>query len=385
MRKATVFGIIVLIMFLSVLRTVSAGNISHNGNLSLNCGHFTVKGMWTSYSGPSVIVQGKCTATFFNPTNATVRYSSTYWKKVNITPEGVYFGYSPIKLPKRWIKPGEVVVYNLSMKGEVKGITDVLKLIRDVKISIMGTGELWMETKEKKSKHIPFSVEIAIPVGVEWYSVLLAVLTTVMPIVWFIFALLMGIVNRKDEAKAFGWVILASFGVFVVPFFGILTTLNLKAQLFALLSLELAWLAMWVSLVNRTTPEKPEKVTGLLGNAVLVFLGLSVFTAVLGGYIEGSSALTGGIIFLVVLLVGAFQYVMKDSLGEEEKLGRIPRIESSPLGLALLFLSYPGLADSLLAGWEEGFTLMSFATLLLFVLGTWLVRKAKSGRELQSV
>ena len=381
MRKATVFGIIVLIMFLSVLRTVSAGNISHNGNLSLNCGHFTVKGMWTSYSGPSVIVQGKCTATFFNPTNATVRYSSTYWKKVNITPEGVYFGYSPIKLPKRWIKPGEVVVYNLSMKGEVKGITDVLKLIRDAKISIMGTGELWMETKEKKSQHIPFSVEAVIPVKFEWYSVLLAVLTTVMPIVWFIFALLMGIVNRKDEAKAFGWAILASLGVVVVPFFGILTTLNLKAQLFTLLSIELAWLAMWLSLVNRTTPEKPEKVTELLGNAVLVFLGLSVFTAVLGGYTEGSSALTGGIIFLVVLLVG----IMKDSLGEKEKRGKVPRIEPFPFGLALLFLSYPSLADLLLGGWREGFVIMSFATLLLLALGTWFVRKAKSGREVQSV
>ncbi|WP_297466577.1 hypothetical protein [Thermococcus sp.] len=170
-----------------------------------------------------------------------------------------------------------------------------------------------------------------------------------------------------------------------MPFFGILTTLNLKAQLFTLLSIELAWLAMWLSLVNRTTPEKPEKVTELLGNAVLVFLGLSVFTAVLGGYTEGSSALTGGIIFLVVLLVGTFQYVMKDSLGEEENIGRIPRIDPSPFGITLLVLSYPALADSLLGGWREGFLIMSFATLLLFALGTWLVRKAKSERELQSV
>ncbi len=381
MRKETAFGIIVLMVLLSVSRTASAGDISHNGTLSLNCGHLTVKGTWTSYSGPDVIVEGRCAVTFVNPTNTTIKYSFTYWKKLNVIPRGVDFGYQFLKLPERWIKPGEVVVYNLSMKGEVKGITDVLKLIEEGKISIVGTGEFWMETREKTSKHIPFSVDVVIPVKFEWYSVLLAVSAIVMPVVWFIFALLMGIVNRKDEAKAFGWAILASLGVVVVPFFGILTTLNLKAQLFTLLSIELAWLAMWLSLVNRTTPEKPEKVTELLGNAVLVFLGLSVFTAVLGGYTEGSSALTGGIIFLVVLLVG----IMKDSLGEKEKRGKVPRIEPFPFGLALLFLSYPSLADLLLGGWREGFVIMSFATLLLLALGTWFVRKAKSGREVQSV
>ncbi len=381
MRKETAFGIIVLMVLLSVSRTASAGDISHNGTLSLNCGHLTVKGTWTSYSGPDVIVEGRCAVTFINPTNATVKYYHTYWEKLNVIPRGVDFRYWSLKLPERWIKPGEVVVYNLSMKGEVKGITDVLKLIEEGKISIVGTGEFWMETREKTSKHIPFSVDVVIPVKFEWYSVLLAVSAIVMPVVWFIFALLMGIVNRKDEAKAFGWAILASFGVVVVPFFGILTTLNLKAQLFTLLSIELAWLAMWLSLVNRTTPEKPEKVTELLGNAVLVFLGLSVFTAVLGGYTEGSSALTGGIIFLVVLLVG----IMKDSLGEKEKRGKVPRIEPFPFGLALLFLSYPSLADSLLGGWREGFVIMSFATLLLLALGTWLVRKAKSEGDTQSV
>ncbi|WP_297550922.1 hypothetical protein [Thermococcus sp.] len=381
MRKETAFGIIILMVLLSVSRTASAGDISHNRTLSLNCGHFTVKGTWTSYSGPDVIVEGRCAVTFVNPTNTTIKYSFTYWKKLNVIPRGVDFGYQFLKLPERWIKPGEVVVYNLSMKGEVKGITDVLKLIEEGKISIVGTGEFWMETREKTSKHIPFSVDVVIPVKFEWYSVLLAVSAIVMPVVWFIFALLMGIVNRKDEAKAFGWAILASLGVVVVPFFGILTTLNLKAQLFTLLSIELAWLAMWLSLVNRTTPEKPEKVTELLGNAVLVFLGLSVFTAVLGGYTEGSSALTGGIIFLVVLLVG----IMKDSLGEKEKRGKVPRIEPFPFGLALLFLSYPSLADLLLGGWREGFVIMSFATLLLLALGTWFVRKAKSGREVQSV
>ena len=385
MRKETAFGIIVLMVLLSVSRTASAGDISHNGTLSLNCGHLTVKGTWTSYSGPDVIVEGRCAVTFVNPTNTTIKYSFTYWEKLNVIPRGVDFGYKFLKLPERWIKPGEVVVYNLSMKGEVKGITDVLKLIEEGKISIVGTGEFWMETREKTSKHIPFSVDVVIPVKFEWYSVLLAVSAIVMPVVWFIFALLMGIVNRKDEAKAFGWAILASLGVVVVPFFGILTTLNLKAQLFTLLSIELAWLAMWLSLVNRTTPEKPEKVTELLGNAVLVFLGLSVFTAVLGGYTEGSSALTGGIIFLVVLLVGAFQYVMKDSLGEKEKRGKVPRIEPFPFGLAFFFLSYPSLADSLLGGWREGFVIMSFATLLLLALGTWLVRKAKSEGDTQSV
>lgn len=385
MRRVAVFGILVLMMVISTPWKVSAGNILDNGNLSLNCGHFTVKGVWTPYSGPDVIVEGRCAVAFFNPTNTTVRYSLTYWKKVKITPEGVYFGYPFLKLPKRWIKPGEIVVYNLSMKGEVKGITDVLKLIADGRISIVGTGELWMETKEKTSKHIPFTVKTTIPVRAEWYSVLLAVSAIVMPLMWLIFAFSMVIVNRKDGPKAWGWAILASLGPVAVPFFGILTTLNLKAQLFALLSLELAWLAMWLSLVNRTTPEKPEKITKLLGNAVLFFLGLSIFTAVLGGYAEGSSALTGGIIFLVVLLVGAVQYFMEESVGEEEKLGRIPRIDPSPFGFALLFLSYPALADSLLAGWKEGFMLMSFATLLLFVLGILLVRKAKSGRELQSV
>ena len=385
MRRVAVFGILVSIMLLSIPWKVSAGNILDNGNLSLNCSNFTVKGTWTSYLGPDVIVDGGCAVTFVNPTNATVRYSSTYWKKVNITPEGVYFGYPFLKLPERWIKPGEVVVYNISMKGEVKGITDVLKLIKDGKISIMGTGELWMETKEKTSKHIPFTIRATIPVRIEWYSVLLAVSAIVMPLIWLIFTFSIAIGNREDKPKALGWAILASLGPAAVPFFGILTILNLKAQLFALLSLELVWLAMWVSIANRTTPEKPGEITKLLGDAVLLFLGLSIFTAVLGGYVEGSSALTGGIIFLIVLLVGAVQYFMKESVGEEEKLGRIPRIDPSPFGFALLFLSYPALTDFALASWVEGFAILAFATLLLFVLGIWLMGKAKSGRELQSV
>lgn len=80
------------------------------------------------------------------------------------------------------------------------------------------------------------------------------------------------IAASKSEGKSHGWGILATYGIVVVPFLGLLSNVSLKTQLIAVTAIELLLLAVWISILNRTTPYKPEKLTKFLGNLVLVFL-----------------------------------------------------------------------------------------------------------------
>ncbi len=383
MRKDRAFGLLFLVLLLFVLGGVSAQNVPDKSSLSLNCGALTMKGEWVRDSGPSIVVEGKCTVIFDNPTNTSVKYDYTYWETLKFTPMDVDFGYYPLKLPGTWVNSGETLRHNLSMRGEVKGIPGFIKLVMARRILISGKGDIVAVTKEDRAMLIPFSVNAAAPVRIEWGSVFLVISAFLAFFLWFIFGISMAVATREDEAKVTGWGVLASYGIIAIPFTGVIMILNIETQLFTLLSMEFLLLAIWLSIANRTTPEKSESVTRLLGNAVLLSLGLSVLAAISGGYLEGSSWVAAGIIFLIVILIGASYYLLSALLGEEERKGKIPRINTFPIGIALFLLAYPVLAVFILVGWTAGVIITSFTTALLFAIGSALTRKAEKSKEIE--
>ncbi len=387
MRKAAIFGIIILTLLPFTLRGTGAQNVPSIGGLSLTCRSFTMKGEWVRHSGLDIAVEGECSAVLINPTNTSVKYDYTYWKTLGFTPKGVDFGRYFIELLRAWVEPEGTLRYNLSMRGEFKGVTAFAKLVMSRRVLISGKGEVEAVDKRDRITLLPFSVNVAVPVRIEWGSVLLVISALLVFFLWFVLGFSMAVATRREEAKVTGWSVLASYGIIAIPFTGLIMTLNMETQFFALVSMEFLWLGIWLSTANRTTPEKPGSFTKLLGNAVLLLLGLSVLAAISGGYVEGNPEVTGGIIFLIVLLLGASHYILNGILGKDEKTGRIPRIETFPLGIALLLSAYPVLVVFILAGWRTGFLEALFTTALLFAVGLRLTRKAEKSRKtgLQSV
>jgi heme A synthase len=118
----------------------------------------------------------------------------------------------------------------------------------------------------------------------------------VLPILWIILAMSMAVAKREDKEKPLRWGILALYGVIAVPFLGLLSTISLKTQFVAITATEFLLLAVWISFLNRTTPNKPEKLTRFMGNLVLALLGISVVIVIAGAYVEGSPAMAGGLL-----------------------------------------------------------------------------------------
>jgi len=391
MRKRTALMILILLLPL-VLRGVSAQKLDSGSILSVSCQRVKVTGAWDEGLGFYAKIDGSCPAFLRNPFNVSLMYGHTGWYGMNVIPSTspeIDIRYPSLSFSKVWIKPGGVLKGNTSVEGRVFRLGGLVTILRSKTLFITGTGHVVLLGREKNgtmSRYMDFGLEMNPVVEVEWESVLVVLSVLLFPFLWIVFGLLMGVINRKDEGKARGWAIFASYGVLAMVIWKVIYYLNPKTQLVATVSVESLLLTVWLSAVNRTTPNKPDRATKLLGNAVLFFMGLSVLTALLGGYLEGSLAVAGGIIFLGALSMGAFQYYLKDIVGEEEKQGRIPELAPLPPGLALVLFPYPSLIVFWLVGWEEGVIALIITAFLLFALGLSLTRKAeRSGKGFYSV
>ena len=297
-------------------------------------------------------------------------------------------GYPRLDFQRVWVKPGEILRGNISIQGRIFRIEGLFEVLRAGNIKLTGVGSLAMINKNGNNTSpvfVDFRLGLNPKVAVDWKTVVLVTSVFLFPFVWFVVGILLSLLNRKREDRVWGWGLFASYSMMWVVLGQIITAPSLRTQLIAATSLESLILALWVSIANRTTPEKPGNITRFMGNAVLFFLGLSILMAFVGGYLEESSEVTGGILFLIVVFGVLSYYVTDKSIREEEDKGKIPRIYTPPLGIALFFFAYPTAVVFWLIEWSAGLKALLTITALFFTTGMWLVRKAKSGIKLQSV
>ncbi len=388
MRKDRAFGLLFLVLLLASLGRASAQEIPSGSNVLVTCHYLTLKGQWDNFHGFYAKIEGNCSAVLVNPTNMSIGYKYAGWESLKFSPHDMNLDYPSFWFPNGWVEPGGTLRGNLSIKGSIWELSELVELLNTHVVSIFGVGTIEMNGHRTGNTTIPvsqeFRLKISPSVKVEWSSVLPAVSTSLLPFLWFILGILMATVNRESEPKVWGWSTFASYGLLVGLFFGrIIMFLTPETQLFAILSIEFSFLAAWLSVANRTTPKKPGEVTTLLGNAVLLFLGLSILTVIAGGYIEKSLGVVGGITALTFLFIALSYSLVSSSIGEEEKNGRIPRVNTRPLSLGILLLPYPVLVVFWFIGWETGIAVVATTTVLLFIIGLKLTRKAEESEEIE--
>ncbi len=389
MRKTTAAGIVLILLLLGAGR-VSAGNTTR-GNVFVLCPQVKLVGTWDKFTGFHTKIEGNCSAFLVNPFNVSVRYNHTAWFDLNVYPNAhssVDVGYLRLDFPRVWIKPGETLKGNVSIQGRIFGINGLFEVLRAGNIKMTGVGTVAMITKKgnnTSSVFMEFKLRMSPKAAVDWKTVAPVASVILFPFIWFAIGILLSVLNRKREDRTWGWGLFTSYSVIWGVLGQIVTAPSPRTQLIAVVSLESLILTLWVSITNRATPEKPEGTTQFMGNAVLFFLGLSILMAFAGGYLEGNSEVTGGILFLTVIFGVLSYYVTDKSIREEEDKGKIPRIYTLPLGIALLFFAYPVAVVFWLIGWDTGLEALLAITVLFFATGMWIVRKAKRGTKLQSV
>ncbi|MDI3474278.1 MAG: hypothetical protein PWQ79_297 [Thermococcaceae archaeon] len=382
MTKRWIFGVVILAILLLGPVKVSGQSFSSENEVSLHCGSFNLTGSWDEIRGLGWNLRGECVILLPNPTNESIEYYDAYWYNLSLRPENVRFNYYFSTLPEVWITPGGTINHSMVIEGRVDSLSALIRLIREEKVLIRGRGNLIARTKENTQQiHVPIRANVSAPVEFDWVSVVLVLTARILPFLWLILPMSVTIAASKSEGKSLGWGILATYGIVVVPFLGLLSNVSLKTQLIAVIAIELLLLAVWISILNRTTPNKPEKVTKFLGNAVILFLGFSIFTAIAGAYVEGSSVVAGGVLFLILILLGASYYFIGNFVGEEEKKGRTPKIYTPPFGMGLFLFAYPTIVALLVAGWISASITVVSTAVLLFLIGLKLEKAARKAES----
>ncbi len=392
MRKTTAARIILILLLLS-LRSVSASDMGRHDNITVACTQVKLVGTWDEFAGFHIKIEDNCSAFLVNPFNVSVRYNHTEWFDLNVYPDdnsNVDVGYPRFDFPGVWIKPGETLKGNASIQGKVFGINGLFEVLRAGNITLTSVGTVSMITKrgnDTSPVFMDFKLRLSPKVAVDWKTVAPVASVILFPFIWFALGILLSLLNRKREDRVWGWGLFTAYSAIWAVLGQMVTAPSPGTQLLATASLESLILVLWVSITNRTTPEKPGNVTRFIGNTVLFFSGLSILMAFAGGYLEGSSEVTGGILFLVVIFGVLSYYITDKSIGEEEDKGKIPRIYTLPLGIAMFFFAYPVAVVFWIIGWSAGLEALLAITALFFTTGLWLVGKAENGekREGQSV
>ncbi len=388
MKKTATAGIVLLLLLFS-LRSVSASDMGRHDNITVACSQVKLVGTWDEFTGFYTKIGGNCSAFLVNPFNVSARYNHTEWFDLDGYPRDyshVDVGYPLFDFPRVWVKPGEILRGNVSIQGWIFGIEGLFEVLRAGNIRLTGVGSLAMITKEENSAtpvFVDFRLGLNPKVAVDWKTVVPVTSVLLFPFVWFVAGILFSLLNRKREDRAWGWGLFTSYSMMWAVLGKIITAPSPRTQLIAAASLESLILALWVSIANRTTPEKSGNITRFMGNAVLLFLGLSILMAFVGGYLEGSSDVTGGVLFLVAIFVMLSYYATDKAIREEEVKGKIPRIYTPPLGIALFFFAYPVAVVFWLIGWSTGLEVLLAITVLFFTIGLWLVRKAENGEGMK--
>ncbi len=382
MRKTTAAGIILILLLLS-LRSVGASNMGKHDNITITCPQVKLVGTWEEVTGFHIKIKDNCSAFLVNPFNVSVRYNHAEGFDLNAYPNdysSVDVGYPRLDFPRVWIKPGETLKGNTSIQGRIFGINGLFEVLRAGNIKIIGVGTLAMIAKKGNNTSpvfMDFKLRLSPKIVVDWKTVAPVASVILFPFIWFALGILLSLLNRKREDRAWGWGLFTAYSAIWAGLGLMITAPSPRTQLVATASLESLILALWVSIANRTTPRKPEGTTHFLGNAVLFFLGLSILMALAGGYLGGGSEVTGGILFLIVIFGVLSYYVTDKSIREEEDKGKIPRIYPLPLGIALFFFAYPVAVVFWIIGWDAGLEALLAITALFFTAGLWLVGKAK--------
>ncbi|NJF24143.1 hypothetical protein [Thermococcus sp. Bubb.Bath] len=327
-------------------------------NTTAVCGNFTIKGGWSDIGGLQTVLEGTCIIEFPNPANTSIKdkfhvfniASPGYWNNVegiiSVTPE-------EIEYPRGWIAPGEPV--KIRVHFERRGIRpiDALRIVR-LGFFRWRTNIDW-EVNRTAPKGLPlwFSINVGGTgrITPDWPSILLMLSVYFMwTIITLVGALLIWLMRKRknDEGTILGAGLALGYS-YIISYFSVFFTLSPTQSLLLLALLSLMLLSIWTSLVNRTTPKKPEKTTKLLGNLALTFVALAVATALAVSYLERSSAMAFGLLVFIVLFELLFIRAIEKSVGEIEKKGKIPRVKTRFLVVTVLVMIYPVIATSILA------------------------------------